>query len=36
MIVSPGQKLKAGVEAYAEPAQPSADAAGSGERLATA
>ena len=32
----PGQKLKARVEAYAGPAQPSADAAGSGERLATA
>ena len=32
----PGQKLKARVEAYAGPAQPSADAAGSGERLASA
>ena len=32
----PGQKLKARVEAYAGPAQPIADAATSGERLATA
>ena len=32
----PGQKLKARVEAYAGPAQPSAAAAGPGERLATA
>ena len=31
----PGQKLKARVEAYDGPAQPSAAAAGSGERLAT-
>jgi integration host factor subunit alpha len=31
----PGQKLKARVEAYAGPAQPSTDAAGSDERLAT-
>jgi integration host factor subunit alpha len=31
----PGQKLKARVEAYVGPAQPSADGAGSGERLAT-
>jgi integration host factor subunit alpha len=32
----PGQKLKARVEAYAGPAQPSVAAAGSGERFATA
>jgi integration host factor subunit alpha len=32
----PGQKLKALVEAHARPAPPSADAAGSGERLAAA